>query len=154
MNGWPSQKSNTDLDLRAYYSVRHELTVQDGLLFKDCRIVVPIRLRKDIISSIHRSHQGIQGCIRIAKDTVYWPLMNQQIADYVSQCSICNTHRPDQCKEPMLPHDVPGRPWAKKNRCCPMMSLGGHGLRLAPTCSNCVVNITWSWLTTIQISSS
>ena len=113
VNGWPSQKSNTDLDLRAYYSVRHELTVQDGLLFKDCRIVVPIRLRKDIISSIHRSHQGIQGCIRIAKDTVYWPLMNQQIADYVSQCSICNTHRPDQCKEPMLPHDVPGRPWAK-----------------------------------------
>lgn len=113
VDGWPSQKSDTDLDLRAYYSVRHELTVQDGLLFKDSRIVVPARLRKDIISSIHRSHQGIQGCIRIAKDTVYWPLMNQQIADYVSQCSVCNSHRPDQCKEPMLPHDVPGRPWAK-----------------------------------------
>ena len=106
VNGWPSHKSNTNLALRAYYSVRHELTVQDGLVLKNCRVV-------DLISSIHRSHQGIQGCIRIAKDTVYWPLMNQQIADYVSQCSVCNTHRPDQCKEPMLPHDVPGRPWAK-----------------------------------------
>ena len=114
MNGWPSHKSNTDLALRAYCSMRHELTVQDGLVFKDCRIVgPPIRLRKDITLSIHRSHQRIQGCIRIAKDAVYWPLMNQQIADYVSQCSICNTHRPDQCKEPMLSHAVPGRPWAK-----------------------------------------
>ena len=38
-----------------------------------------------------------KGCIRRAKDTVYWPLMNQQITDYVSQCSVCNTYRREQC---------------------------------------------------------
>ena len=113
MKGWPAQKSDSDLDVRAYYIVRHELTVQNGLVFKDCRIVVPTSLRKNIIATVHRSHQGIQGCIRLAKDAVYWPLMNQEITDYVSQCSVCNIHRPEQCKEPMLPHDVPGRPWAK-----------------------------------------
>ena len=113
LGGWPSQKSDTDLDVRAYYNVRHELAVQNGLVFKDNRIVVPTSVRKDIIATVHRSHQGIQGCIRRAKDAVYWPLMNQQITDYISQCSVCNTYRPEQCKEPLMPHAVPDRPWAK-----------------------------------------
>ena len=43
VNGWPSHKSNTDLALRAHYSVRHVLTVKVVLVFKDCRTVVPIR---------------------------------------------------------------------------------------------------------------
>ena len=44
---------------------------------------------------------------------MYSPLMNQEITDYVSQCSVCNIHRPEQCNEPMVSHDVPGSPWAK-----------------------------------------
>ena len=63
LGGWPSQKSDTDLDVRAYYNVRHKLTMQNGLVFKDNRIVVP--------TTVRRSHQGIQGCIRWAKDAVY-----------------------------------------------------------------------------------
>ena len=113
LGGWPSQQSDTDLDVRAYYNVLHELTVQNGLVFKDNRIVVPTSVRKDIIATVHRSHQGIQCCIRRAKDAVYWPLMNQQITDYFSQCSVCNTYRPKQCKEPLMPHAVPDRPWTK-----------------------------------------
>ena len=109
LGGWPSQKSDTDLDVRAYYNVRHELTMQNGLVFKDNRIVVPTSVRKDIIATVHRSHQGIHGCIRRAKDAAYWPLMNQEITDYVNQCSVCNTYRPEQCKEPLMPHAVPDR---------------------------------------------
>ena len=92
LGGWPSQKSDTDLDVRAYYNVRHELTVQNGLVFKDNRIIVPASVRKDIIATVHRSHQGIQGCIRRAKDAVYWPLMNQQIRQTTSASAVCATH--------------------------------------------------------------
>ena len=67
LGGWPSQKSDTDLDVRAYYNVHHELTVQNGLVFKDNIIVVPTSVRKYIIATVHRSHHGIQGCIRRAK---------------------------------------------------------------------------------------
>ena len=97
MKSWPAQKSGSNLDVRAYYNVRHELTVQNGLVLTDCRIVVPTSLRKNIIATVHRSHQGIQGYIRLARDAVYWPLMNQEITDYMSQCSVCNIHRPEQC---------------------------------------------------------
>ena len=56
LGGWPSQTSYTDLDVRAYYNVRHELTVQNGLVFKDNIIVVPTIVRKYIIATVHRSH--------------------------------------------------------------------------------------------------
>ena len=76
--------------------MRHELTVHNGFVIKDCSIVVPTSLRKNIIATVQSSHQGIQGCIRLAKVAVYWPLMNQEITDYVSQCSVCNMHRTEQ----------------------------------------------------------
>ena len=41
LGGWPSQKSDNDLDVCAYYNARHELSVQKGLVLKDNRIVVP-----------------------------------------------------------------------------------------------------------------
>ena len=113
LGGWPSQKSDNDRDVCAYYNARHELSVQKGLVLKDNRIVFPTSVRKYIIATVHRSHQGIHGCIRQANDAVYWPLMNQQITDYVGQCSVCNTYHPEQCKEPLMPHAVSDQPWAK-----------------------------------------
>ena len=91
LGGWISQQSDTDLDVRAYYNVRHELTMQNGLVFKYKRIAVPTSVRKGIIAIVHRSHQGMHSCVRREKDAVYWPLMNQEIIDYVNQCSLCNT---------------------------------------------------------------
>eukprot|EP00118_Oscarella_pearsei_P024320 m.303816 g.303816 ORF g.303816 m.303816 type:complete len:164 (+) comp40841_c0_seq7:1-492(+) len=44
---------------------------------------------------------------------VHWPGMTSAIRDHVSRCSTCNTFRPEQQRESMMPHDVPARPWAK-----------------------------------------
>ena len=41
------------------------------------------------------------------------PLIKQDITDYVSQCRMCNTHKPEQSKEPMVPYSVSDLPWAK-----------------------------------------
>ena len=37
--------------------------------------------------------------------------MSAQIKDIISQCSICNEFRGMQQKEPMLPHEIPTKPW-------------------------------------------
>ncbi|XP_033100322.1 uncharacterized protein K02A2.6-like [Anneissia japonica] len=44
---------------------------------------------------------------------MFWPGMNAQIADTVSSCEICLTHRNRNAKEPMIGHDIPTRPWQK-----------------------------------------
>ena len=33
--------------------------------------------------------------------------------EMVSKCSLCLGHRNSQCEEPMLPHEIPDRPWSK-----------------------------------------
>ena len=40
-------------------------------------------------------------------------MMAKLIADKVSHCSICQEYENSQCKEPLMSHDVPARPWEK-----------------------------------------
>ena len=66
-----------------------------------------------MLSQIHSSHLGIEKCKRRARDLLYWPGMNQQIADMVSKCNTCNMYRKSQAKEPLKSHELPERPWQK-----------------------------------------
>ena len=61
----------------------------------------------------HASHIGIEGSIRQARDTLYWPRMTTEIKEYISRCDFCMTHRTGQGKEPILQHEFIARPWAK-----------------------------------------
>ena len=55
----------------------------------------------------------MQGCLRQARELVYWPAMNSDITDYLSKCEVCNTFQPQQQKEPLISHEIPHRPWEK-----------------------------------------
>ena len=67
--GWPADKSNMDPDIRPFFTVRDDLTKQ-GLLLYRTRLVMPVELRKDILSKIHDGHQGIVKCRALAKCSV------------------------------------------------------------------------------------
>ena len=97
----------------AYYDVRDELTVQDSLVFKGPLIVIPNTLRKEMIELVHSTHIGTEGCLRRARDIMYWPRMSTQLKDYVSKCDVCMAHRPQQSKEPIQQHEFAARPWSK-----------------------------------------
>ena len=80
--GWPEHKSRVPPCIRAYYDFRDELTIQDQLVFKGPRIVIPAVLRKEMMSMIHASHIGIESSIRMARDSLYWPRMNAELKEY------------------------------------------------------------------------
>ena len=42
---------------------------------------------------------------------VYWPGMNSEIHDRIAKCSICQQHQKLNAKEPMIPSQVPSKPW-------------------------------------------
>ena len=58
---------------------RSELIVDNGLAFARERLVVPISMRKEMLTQIHRSHIGIEGCLWRAREVLYWPLMNAEV---------------------------------------------------------------------------
>lgn len=111
--GWPESTDDVPQALRPYVTFTDELTISRGLIFKGSRLVVPESARNDILKRIHSAHIGVNGCIRRAKDAVFWPGMTAEVKRYAEACSICNRYRDSNRKEPLMPHASPSRPWQK-----------------------------------------
>ena len=62
---------------------------------------------------VHASHIGVEGCLRRAREILYWPGMSAAVKDRVSACGTCNAFRMEEPKEPLIPQEVPDRPWSK-----------------------------------------
>ena len=112
-NGWPKSRKVVIADLRPNWNIRDQLHIAEGLLFNGEQIVVPKSLQAEMLCIIHESHLGVQKCKARAREVVFWPNMLADIEATVSKCEICAALRPDQPKEPLMPHQVPDRPWQK-----------------------------------------
>ena len=113
LSGWPNNKTQVPSEVRPYVKCHDELSIQDDVLFKGSRIIVPALLRKELIQRVHDGHLGVESCLRRAREVMYWPLLNSEIKDYVSNCSVCNALQPAQTREPLTVHEIPERPWSK-----------------------------------------
>ena len=50
-------------------------------------------LRYDVVNNIHERPQGISKCRERANSTVWWPGINQQLAEFVTKCPVCKKYR-------------------------------------------------------------
>lgn len=112
-DGWPENTRTVPRELKEYLTFVDELAVYDGLVYKGIQVVVPGPARSFAIEKIHSSHIGINGCIRRAKEAIFWPGMSSQIKAAVERCPICQEHQRSQVKEPLASHAAPERPWQK-----------------------------------------
>ena len=113
LQGWPDDRNNLHTLLHPYHHVRDEMAIQDGIIFKGERILIPRCLRSEIKKAIHSSHIGIDGCLRRARECVFWPGMSADIREYITTCETCRKFEVDQPKETLMQHDVPETPWQK-----------------------------------------
>ena len=111
LKGRPDQKEALPSELQPYFTVKDELTAQDGVLFKGLRYVIPVSLRPKIRKRLHGAHTGVEDCLQRVRETVYWPGMNADLQDYMAKCDVCATYQKDQQKEPLISDKIPNRPW-------------------------------------------
>ena len=111
--GWPKSKQMCSESVQQFWDSRHDLTTAQGFVLKGDRIVIPQALQKDVLVKLHNAHQGMDRTKRRARQTVYWPKMNNQIEKMVNRCRECLKHKPSKPKEPLKPHPIPSRPWEK-----------------------------------------
>ena len=109
LHGWPKYVKQLPEDLRNFPQAH--LTVADGLLLYDDRLVIPESLRQDILGRLHDGHMGISKCRERARMCVWWPDISRDISEFVSECSHCQKYRPAQRSEPLLPSAPPNGPW-------------------------------------------
>ena len=74
--GRPSNIKELPSEIQAFWTFREELTIEDGLILKGTRIVIPSQKQAEILKLIHEGHLGLTKCKLQAKETVYWPSLN------------------------------------------------------------------------------
>ena len=70
-DGWPESKDKVKPQLQCNCPSREELTIQNGVIFKGERLVIPAALRSTMINKLHSSHLGLQGSLRTAREAFY-----------------------------------------------------------------------------------
>ena len=113
LQGWPEERSRLSPLVHPYFAMRDQLSVYDGIVFRGERVVVPVSQRSILKERIHSSHLGIDGCLRRAKECLFWPNMTGYIRDYISACDVCRTYETANQRETLMSHDIPDRPLAK-----------------------------------------
>ena len=56
--GWPDSIKEVPVELQPYWTFREELTVENGLILKGTRIIIPSKKHESILKLIHEGHLG------------------------------------------------------------------------------------------------
>ncbi|UYV71047.1 K02A2.6-like, partial [Cordylochernes scorpioides] len=67
--GWPDKKKMSQV-LLSYWHVKDELGVQNGLLMRSCRLVIPASMKLEILYKLHAGHFGITETRLRARETL------------------------------------------------------------------------------------
>ncbi|XP_045127700.1 uncharacterized protein K02A2.6-like [Portunus trituberculatus] len=97
--------------LLPYWKVREDLYCDEDLVLYGARVLVLTALRLRVLARLHNSHRGVEATKRRARQAVFWPGMDADIANTVRACELCQILQPSQQQEPRLCDDNPTRPF-------------------------------------------
>ena len=124
---WPSTQSTKAPDIlgmawckenipersHPFWNYRDELAVEDWLIFKANKLVIPESQKHKFIKDLHIGHLGEKKTLFRAWECIYWPGITGDTKEYIKVCHICQLMKPCQQKELLIPHDVMSGPWEK-----------------------------------------
>ena len=111
--GCPREQKDSPEILHPHWTYREYISLENGLLFKDNRLIVSKEEREQILELLH------SGCYRIkhtqdrTKESVFWPGTTKDIERKVKDCTIYQENALSQTKEIMHSHEVPRGSWIK-----------------------------------------
>ena len=104
---WPREQKDCPNILKPYWTYRECISLENSLLFKDDRLIIPETEKDQILEQLHHSHYGIKRTQDRAKESVFWPGIVKDIESKVKDCSICQENSSSQTKEVLHSHEVP-----------------------------------------------
>ena len=70
-HGWPQTITELPPELHPYWMFREEISIEDGILLKGERIIIPAVDQPDILQQLHHGHLGLIKCLHHAQVSVY-----------------------------------------------------------------------------------
>lgn len=109
--GWPEKKSDVPEPLLPYWAIQDEIHVQDGIVYRSNRLIIPKAKRKEVLTLLHAAHGGIAKMKERARTVMYWPTMSAEIEQLTRNCLLCRKYQNAQARLPLHSHDLPNLPW-------------------------------------------
>ena len=109
--GWPQSRKDCPEQLLDFWSFRQEISEEDGLLYKNQRLIVPHSERLETLKVLHLWHYAVDKMQLRALETVHWPGINKDILKQYQSCKTCIKHSKSQRSEPLQSHSTPELPW-------------------------------------------
>ena len=91
----------------------HRLSVCHGCLLYGSWVVIPAKLRRQVLDLFHECHFGIQRMRQLARTAVYRPNIDSNILDLCRQCSTCAGHQSEPSEAAIHPRMLPEKPWSR-----------------------------------------
>ena len=57
--------------LHTFWNYREDLSMENGLITKRARLIIPSTLRRKVLEQIREGHLGIEKCMLKARDSVF-----------------------------------------------------------------------------------
>ena len=107
----PVKRSNLASNLHPYWNYHNELTIKDGIIMKNQKILIPSSLKQKYIAQIHSGHTGIGSCLKKAHVFVFWINYSKDIQEAIEKCSLCQEQQNIQTTNQHYLSEVPLHPW-------------------------------------------
>ena len=88
-HGWPNTIEEVPSEIQPFWTFWEELTVKYGIVLKGICVVIPSKKHQSILQLIHEGHLSLAKCKLRAKDTVYWPGLNEDLEKLILNCELC-----------------------------------------------------------------
>lgn len=91
----------------------NELSLHEGCLLWGSRVVVPTLLQPQVLQLLHAGHPGVEKTKMIARCHVWWPGIDNAIANGVRDCNVCQAYHKSPRGVAITPWPFPEKPWSR-----------------------------------------
>ena len=92
-------------------SMNSDYILDNGILFKNNRIVIPKTLQPEILKELHATHVGITKMKQLARRYCTWKNIDKDIEKLVKSCQECSKVKHSPAKAPVHHWDIPISNW-------------------------------------------
>ena len=108
--GWPGV---VPTPLLPFWRRKEDLSVEGNSILWGCRVIVPEKLRKKVLSELHQGHPGVVRMKTLARSHVWWPGLDTAIEEQAKSCASCQASKNLPAKAPLHSWAWPTAPWER-----------------------------------------